>query len=1207
MRPTLGVLAGWQFYWTATPLSYLSPIFHGIRSAAIDRGCNLLLACGMGPSANPTDPLRPAWPALLPETDFVPVGPWNTDGLIVVNPLQSPDRSRYIQDLIAAGHPVIFVGSGEQGPTLVADNASGIRAAMQHLIEHGHQRIAFIAGTPEDLGGDSGDRLRAYQTAVRDFQLAREEQLIAFGRHVYDGGYQAMQHLIASGVSFSAVLASNDESALGALQALKEAGRSIPRDVALIGFDDRPESAVQTPTLSSVQIPLFKLGYQAIDVIVQHIAHQADAPQLIHVPTRLITRESCGCGHVSRGASWQLARQDEVPQQTWDFVLPHMIDAVSREAQHTHIDEIRHACEELLAAFTTAEFEATLDRILTQAAANQEDVSIWQAAISILCEAYPTGRDSSSPTTLLGMTRTQIDRARLLIAGHLQRQHRQSTVDQQWRIDRLGVLTAHLLSALDEAQVFAVLAHHLPEMGIPWAGIAFFEAEEDDQVAVSNMRLIPSQAALHFQSREFPPPDLIGLAGAAATPPNQRAGEPDLQAENEQPFNLALLPLTHQRGLSGYAVFDTSQLELYGAIVQQLAAALNNVQLYHEATEGRRLAEEANQLKSRFLSTVSHELRTPLNLIVGLSDLLLKESDESGSPLPDRYRVDVERIHASGQHLGWLIGDVLDLASSEAGQLRLTNDVIDLSETLRTVIVIGQQLAEDKGLAWHAAMPEVGPWVYGDRTRLRQVALNLVANAVKFTQRGAVRLTLDTHAVDAHTVDAHAEAVTVSISDTGLGISPAEQALIFDEFRRSERSLSRGYGGLGLGLAICKRLIELHDGSIGVTSSGEEGTGSTFFFTLPIVPPPSTATSPGTSVNERAVVVLSHRAGSGERLREHLAQRGFVVRVIALDATPDWSSTLSSEPPGAIVLDSSLVPQQGWEVLKVLKSNPATRHTPVLFYSLEQTSGTVLELDTLSKPIGLNELKQALDQQWAAGEAGGKTILIVDDDPNTVEMHARLVQSHAGGHRILKARHGREALDLLQREHADLVLLDLMMPELDGFGVLAAMRDNPATRDIPVIVLTGQALTEKDMARLNRGVATVLRKGLFSVEETLAHLDAALERRRKLSAEAQRAVRQAMAYLHEHYAEAISREDVARHVGMSDDYLTHCFRQEVGMTPIAYLNRYRVDQARHLLKNTSQSITDIALAIGFSDSGYFSRVFRREVGLSPEAFRKEKG
>jgi DNA-binding LacI/PurR family transcriptional regulator len=163
---------------------------------------------------------------------------------------------------------VIFVGSGEQGPTLVADNASGIRAAMQHLIEHGHQRIAFIAGTPEDLGGDSGDRLRAYQAAVHDFQLADDKRLMTFGRHVYDGGYQAMQHLIAAEVQFTAVLASNDESALGALQALKDAGRTIPRDVALIGFDDRPESAIQTPALSSVQIRC-SAGY-CYRVIVQH-------------------------------------------------------------------------------------------------------------------------------------------------------------------------------------------------------------------------------------------------------------------------------------------------------------------------------------------------------------------------------------------------------------------------------------------------------------------------------------------------------------------------------------------------------------------------------------------------------------------------------------------------------------------------------------------------------------------------------------------------------------------------------------------------------------------------------------------------------------------------------------------------------------------------------------------------------------------------
>jgi AraC-like DNA-binding protein len=175
---------------------------------------------------------------------------------------------------------------------------------------------------------------------------------------------------------------------------------------------------------------------------------------------------------------------------------------------------------------------------------------------------------------------------------------------------------------------------------------------------------------------------------------------------------------------------------------------------------------------------------------------------------------------------------------------------------------------------------------------------------------------------------------------------------------------------------------------------------------------------------------------------------------------------------------------------------------------------------------------------------------------------------------------------------------------VDGFEVLEAMRGAEATRDIPVIVLTGQTLSQQEIARLDQGVATVMRKGLFSPAETLAHLDAALERRRKLSGEARRLVRQAMAYIHEHYTEPVARAELARHVGLAEDYLTNCFHKEVGMTPIAYLNRYRVTQAKLLLIQSDTSIGEIAAAVGFGDSGYFSRIFRREVGVAPEAYRR---
>jgi DNA-binding LacI/PurR family transcriptional regulator len=270
-RPTIGVLAGWQFAWTPTPLSYLDPIFRGAFLAAHDLGCNLLLGCGMGPWTGRSESLRAAWPLVSSESDFVPIGPWNTAGLIAINPLHSESRSRYVQELRATGHPLIFVAAGEDGPSVVADNRSGVLEAMRHLVEHGHRRIAFIAGSVEDMEGDTGERLQAYHDAVEALGLDADPHLVAWGRHVYEGGYAAMRQILASGVPLTAVLASNDESALGAIQALREAGHRIPQDVAVVGFDDRPESAVQEPALSSVHIPLRKMGYRAVESLFRYL------------------------------------------------------------------------------------------------------------------------------------------------------------------------------------------------------------------------------------------------------------------------------------------------------------------------------------------------------------------------------------------------------------------------------------------------------------------------------------------------------------------------------------------------------------------------------------------------------------------------------------------------------------------------------------------------------------------------------------------------------------------------------------------------------------------------------------------------------------------------------------------------------------------------------------------------------------------------
>jgi DNA-binding response OmpR family regulator len=478
-----------------------------------------------------------------------------------------------------------------------------------------------------------------------------------------------------------------------------------------------------------------------------------------------------------------------------------------------------------------------------------------------------------------------------------------------------------------------------------------------------------------------------------------------------------------------------------------------------------------------------------------------------------------------------------------------------------------------------------------------QVIMNLVGNAVKFTERGHVELQIESQEKE----------ILISVTDTGLGISPNERNSIFDEFRQSERTTARGYGGLGLGLAITKRLVELHGGHIWAESTGQIGAGSKFSFSLPVLPlSVSSAPTSSSSNVGRVALLVAKPAGKGDPLQEYLSQQGYDFEIFQVDRTLDWISQLQTISPGAVILDASLVPHLGWETVKALKENQRTRDIPIVFYSLMQNRGSAVEVDYLVKPVGHHELVESLVSQGFGSEGDGhnNTVLIVDDEPRTLEMHTRIVQERFPSCRVLRASNGVQAVNVIRQEYPDLVLLDLMMPELDGFGVLKTMHEGQTTRDIPVIVLTGQVLTEDDMARLNLGVASVLQKGIFSVEETMAHVESVLVRAPKLGSNMQRVVRKAMAYLNGHYSEAFSRKDLAHHIGISDRYLTRCFRQEMGITPLEYLNRYRIRKAGELLES-GQNVTETTFAVGFSSVSYFSRLFEKEVGLSPSAYRRK--
>jgi signal transduction histidine kinase/DNA-binding LacI/PurR family transcriptional regulator/CheY-like chemotaxis protein len=1184
-HPTIGFLSTWSVYGGTTIDSYTHTLLQGIYAAARDQECNLLIGCGI---SRPGDPRgsRTAWALPGMNVDFVPVGPWNADGLIIIPDDLSDDQLHYVQDLLQSSYPVILTTAEKPGPLVAVDNANGIRMAFNHLLQHGHRQIAFIAGKA-GRGGDSAERLAAFRAALQEAGIEEDERLIAYGEHRREDGKLAMKRILESGAHFTALLASNDLSALGAMEVLRAAGRRIPGDVAIIGFDDILEARSQLPPLTTIRHPTFTLGYQAVLSLLKAIHGEIPNEINARVATQLVIRQSCGCRTEKNplvSLEGSLPSDIETSQQVLTQL---MAEATFIEVRHSPRKEIEALCSDLVNTFLDsltdqdpAHFTGGVQRLVDWLEIHDEDGYAWHAAFSILRQGLP-GIRSRSQAAQFELADTLIDEARLAVAELTQRQATDALVKHMSESNRLGLMTSQLLAALDITEITDILTQHLPELGIEQAILALYAQQEGDPFSCGTVLLdfglAESKLGRQFLAREFPPSGFFNPDSA---------------------FQLAILPLVIDERPAGFVALSATNLEPCAAIVNNLASALRTNQLYRDAVEGRQLAEESNRLKSRFMSMVSHELRTPLSLIVGLSEMVLREQRAQPGTSSAVLR-DLEQVSNSAQHLARLIGDVLDLASSEAGQLRILHEACDLTEVLLMAAKIGEQMAQEKGLAWQFHLPPLpeGVMVLGDRTRLRQVILNLISNAIKFTSSGQITLTLDVIGQNAF----------VSVSDTGIGIASEEQSLIFQEFHRTEQSIQAGYSGLGLGLAISKQLVMQHGGRIGLRSPGDLGCGSTFFFELPILPETNqpAQSKPVQHYPSGAVMMLSEPGDLVDPLSGYLRKRGFEVLVCEVGVGNDWLFNVMASSPAALILGNHLAEREGWAIIGMLKQQPATEHIPVLAcaFDLDQDRGELLEMNCLYKPLLPEQLAEHLSQYFSPADEQ-RTVLVVDDDPVIVDFHCRLVEE--AGCRAITASNGREALSLLESTHPDLILLDLMMPEIDGFAVLEALRARETTRDIPVIVLTARVLSDADLERCNRSVATILSKGLFSASETLEHIEAVLARQRNLGKPTQQLVRRAMTFIHAHFAEALNRDDIACHVGISADYLTDCFRQEMNVTPMTYLRRYRVHRACELLENMDQTITQIAASVGFSESAHFTHAFQREMGVTPSAYRNGK-
>ncbi len=530
--------------------------------------------------------------------------------------------------------------------------------------------------------------------------------------------------------------------------------------------------------------------------------------------------------------------------------------------------------------------------------------------------------------------------------------------------------------------------------------------------------------------------------------------------------------------------FTEDEMAVLQTLADQIAIALDNARSFEMAQQAVEEMREVDRLKSEFLANMSHELRTPLNSIIGFSRVILKGID---GPINEIQEQDLEAIHHSGQHLLDMINNILDLSKIEAGKMELNIEEIQLNDVLDSVISTARGLVKEKPIKLLTDVPEELPLVNADRTRVRQIMLNLLQNAAKFTDEGNITVHVD--------VKEEEKAVKISVVDTGIGISPEDQDKLFERFSQVDSSLTRKVGGSGLGLSITKLLVEMQGGEIDLSS--EPGGGTTFWFTLPIgTPHKLEVPEMEVELSQHAKVILSIDDDSKviDLYKRYLRSHGY--RVVAITEPDNIIEKIKEIKPYAITLDIMMPQKDGWQVIQEIKNTPDTANIPVIICSIVEEKDRAYKLgavDYLVKPILEDELVNAIHRLELPLEKDIYEILVIDDDPQVFQLIDIALRNELQYH-LAYANGGFAGLDYLNNHKPDAVILDLMMPDLNGFSILETMQGNPIQRDIPVIILTAADLSAEDRKKLEQNKNEVFIKDHFQDGQLIDYLENALQR-----------------------------------------------------------------------------------------------------------------
>jgi CheY-like chemotaxis protein len=475
---------------------------------------------------------------------------------------------------------------------------------------------------------------------------------------------------------------------------------------------------------------------------------------------------------------------------------------------------------------------------------------------------------------------------------------------------------------------------------------------------------------------------------------------------------------------------------------------------------------------------MSHELRTPLNAIIGYSEMLQEDAADLGA---GQLGDDLGKINAAGKHLLELINAVLDLSKIEAGKMELYLESFDVAGLIRDIVAVIQPLAAKNANRLDVRCPDDLGTMRADVTKVRQALFNLLSNACKFTDRGTIALTVDRETLDGQ------DWMVFGVADTGIGMTPEQRARLFEAFSQADAATTRKYGGTGLGLALSRRLCRMMGGDVTVASA--PGRGSTFTIRLPAhvaaaVEEAAAPTVPAERVPPGAgtVLVIDDEAAVRDLMQRFLTKEGF--RVVVAAGGEEGLRRARELRPDAITLDVMMPGMDGWAVLSALKADPDVADIPVVMVTIvdDRNLGYALgAADYLTKPVDRERLVTVLKRHRR-----DLPVLIVDDDDTLRDLLRRTLE--AEGYTVVEAENGKVALERLRDVAPGVILLDLMMPEMDGFELVAELRRHDRWGAIPIVVVTAKDLAREDRDRLNGYVQTILQKGAYGRDQLLAEV-----------------------------------------------------------------------------------------------------------------------